>query len=315
MCGGASHTVIIDSVNVSGSTNYTIKVDGSIEQVDGQLEGRSVTIQSNDNVSGGTATGFVGAGRDGFKVSGKIKSISLDNPKNAKILVDGRKWASGRQQDTEGTSFAGTWSTNFGELRLHRIKDYVIGDYADEGIILGRVNGDCLAGVFTNGPRNGIFRFKAKGSDQFAGQWAWHGKRLQGNWNGKRTGKAPRQLENFTRDGSKTQSIDNNRSVFDGTYASNFGNLELLARDSFLIGDYGNKGIIAGMWQSNKFVGYFTNNDRTGWFEFRFFSKSGSFRDGSWGWLDSNKSGTWSLNERSGATPGLDNITTDVNCR
>ena len=315
MCRGERHTILIDGTKGAGSTGYTIKVSKSLQQLDSKVDGKDVTIQSNDNVRGNTAYGHVGAGRDGFTVKGKIQSINLENPNAAQVLVDGRKWKSSRQQDTRGPrQFSGTWSTNFGELRLHRVKDFVIGDYANEGIILGRVSGNCLSGVFTNGPRNGIFRFKAQDRGEFVGQWAWHGQKLQGKWNGERTGDAPKQLTNFTRGESTTQSIDNERSIFDGHYSSKFGNVELLARDSFLIGDYGDKGIIAGMWQSNKFVGYFTNKDRTGWFEFTFFSKSGKFRAGTWGWLDSNKSGSWSLTERNGATPSLDNITANAKC-
>jgi len=85
------HTVVIDGSVASGGTGYTIKVDGNIEQVKGKLEGKRVTIQSNDKVRGDTATGRVGAGIDGYNVTGNIRSISLNKPNAAKVLVDGHK--------------------------------------------------------------------------------------------------------------------------------------------------------------------------------------------------------------------------------
>jgi hypothetical protein len=92
MCGGESHTILIDGARGSGSTGYTIRVSKGLQQLDGKVDGKEVTIQSNDNVSGNTANGRVGAGRDGFRFNGKIKSISLDNPDAAQVFVDGRKW-------------------------------------------------------------------------------------------------------------------------------------------------------------------------------------------------------------------------------
>ena len=192
--------------------------------------------------------------------------------------------------------FGGVWDTDFGELRLHQIGDYVIGDYADNGVMVGKASGTCVAGVFTNGERNGLFRFDASGgSGQFEGQWAGHGDDLGGTWSGTRTADSATQLQNFTRDGSATQVIDNERTVYDGTYDSPHGEIELLARDLFLVGDYAGKGVIAGMWDGNSYVGRFTNGDRTGWFDFAFFSKNGSFRSGQWGWIGSSGGGDWSL--------------------
>ena len=43
--------------------------------------------------------------------------------------------------------FGGVWDTDFGELRLHQIGDYVIGDYADNGVMVGKAGGTCVAGV------------------------------------------------------------------------------------------------------------------------------------------------------------------------
>jgi len=111
-----------------------------------------------------------------------------------------------------------------------------------------------------------------------------------------------------------TQSIDNQRTVFDGTYSSNFGEVELVSRDLFLIGDYANLGVIAGMWDGDSFVGRFTNGADTGWFDFAFFSKNGTFRRGSWGWVNGGRQGNWTLNRTSNQTPTIANMLANVSC-
>lgn len=213
------------------------------------------------------------------------------------------------------SDFSGTWDTSFGELRLQQTGEYVVGDYAGNGVMVGKVSGSCMAGVFTNGKRNGVFRFDASssGSGRFEGQWAWHGNSLGGTWNGTRTSASVTQLQNFTRDGAATRVIDNGRTVYDGTYGSSYGSLKLFARDLFLIGDYAGKGILAGMWDGNSYVGRFTNGNRTGWFDFAFFSRNGSFRSGEWGW-DEDSEGSWRLNKTSSQTPTLTNMLDDVSC-
>lgn len=210
--------------------------------------------------------------------------------------------------------FSGTWNTDFGTVKLRQVNDYVIGDYADVGVMIGKTTGQCVAGVFTNGGDNGIFRFRASGPQQFQGQWAWHGDPLQGQWNGTRSSQQAQQFHNFSRDGSMTQSIDNQRTVFDGTYSSNFGDVELMSRDLFLVGDYADLGVIAGMWDGDSFVGRFTNGADTGWFDFAFFSKNGTFRSGSWGWVNGGRQGAWTLNKASSQTPTPANMLADVSC-
>ena len=216
--------------------------------------------------------------------------------------------------NTGSTDFSGVWDTRHGELRLHQVDNLVVGDYADRGIIVGKVQGSCLAGVFTNGERNGIFRFSASGDDRFQGQWAWHGNALNSQWTGTRTADAVNELHNFTRDNATTPVLDNDRTVYDGTYSSNHGTIDLVSRDLILVGDYANRGILAGAWDGNSFVGRFTNGERTGWFDFAFLSKTGSFRSGQWGWVGEGQSGTWTLSEQSESRPTLDNITEDVSC-
>jgi len=192
---------------------------------------------------------------------------------------------------------AGRWDTQHGELRLKEVGEFVVGDYADRGVLLGRVRNGCLSGIFTNGARNGVFRFKVTGEDRFEGQWAWHGQEPNKSWNGRRTAPEPGAFRNFTRGGQTIRSMANQRNVFDGIYDSNHGQLALWARDLFVIGNYADKGMLVGMWDGNSFVGRFTNGGRTGWFDLAFLSKTGSFRNGQWGWLESSQGGNWDLTE------------------
>lgn len=210
--------------------------------------------------------------------------------------------------------YTGKWDTNFGQLKLYQVKDYVIGDYADNGVMLGNLSGKCLSGVFTNGDQTGIFRFHLTGDNKFKGQWAWHGEKLSGKWKGTRTAETVSSFQNFDRDGKSIQKSENQRKVYDGIYQSEYGKLELISRDRFLIGDYGSKGIIAGMWTDNGFEGVFTNKDRAGWFDWEFFSKSGNFREGSWGWIGEGRQGNWSMNGVNSKTPRLENMTHPVSC-
>lgn len=85
--GRERHTVVIDGGDVPGSTGYTVEVGGRIEQVDGSVAGHDVS--GGDRVEGGTATGRVGGGADGFVTSGPVVSIELDDPSAARVYVDG----------------------------------------------------------------------------------------------------------------------------------------------------------------------------------------------------------------------------------
>lgn len=90
-CGSSSkHTVVIAGNGISGETDYTIKGGGNLTQVEKQMDGFTVTKQSNDEVNGTTANGKVVEGNDGFEVSGDIPSIHLEDPTHAMVFVDGK---------------------------------------------------------------------------------------------------------------------------------------------------------------------------------------------------------------------------------
>jgi hypothetical protein len=221
---------------------------------------------------------------------------------------------SGQSGGTQNATFEGVWDSTFGELRLHRVGDYVIGDYKKVGIFLGRRKGDCLAGIFTNKDQSGIFRFELTDPDEFEGRWAWHGDSLHGSWGGTRKGQPSNTLHNFARNGT-TQTLENSRDVYDGVYDSTYEDeVKLYSRDLFLIGDYGDVGIFAGMWDGDSFVGTFTNGADVGWFDFEFLSRQGNFQSGEWGWYGKSRAGNWSLSRTKKTTPKLDNMVDDVSC-
>lgn len=87
-----SHTVVIDSTRASGGTGYRIRAGGAIEAVGGRLEGRPVESEAGDAVDGRTARGRVDDGADGFRVHGAIERIYLDQPENATVYVNGRRY-------------------------------------------------------------------------------------------------------------------------------------------------------------------------------------------------------------------------------
>lgn len=204
-------------------------------------------------------------------------------------------------------NFEGKWNSSFGELRLHKVGDYLIGDYSDRGVMAGKIEGDRVRGVFTNEARSGSFTFTFTGQ-RFQGTWQFEGSGSPGSWSGRREGSAPAQLNNFTRGGEATRTISNQRDVFDGTYDTNFGPVAMLARDLFLIGDYADRGVLIGMWDGNSFVGKFTNNGRVGWFDLAFLSRTGSFRDGKWGWIEGGGDGSWNFSRIDKTTPSIDNL-------
>ncbi|WP_155957855.1 hypothetical protein [Fodinicurvata sediminis] len=341
---GADHTVLIASSDVSGSTGYDLSVSDYLEPVAGTIAGYYASVDSNDSRSRRRARGTVGSGNDAYRVVGRVNDVQLDDPNAANVLIDGKPRGSGGQQDnsvgrvsgvpkkseaqqptgmaggsspnTDSDHFAGTWDSSYGELQLHRIGRYLVGDYASQGIIAGKVTDGCVAGVFTNGGRNGVFRWKTSGNGQFNGRWGWSGQGLSDSWSGQRTGPAPDRLNNFARGQGTTQTMQQDRTVYDGQYNSNYGPITLLSRDLFMVGDYADKGIMAGMWDGNGFVGRFTNGSRTGWFDLEFFSKTGDFRKGQWGWVDNDNSGSWTLSQTaSGTLPDFGSLPSSVSCR
>lgn len=206
------------------------------------------------------------------------------------------------------SGWEGTWSTTHGELRIVSIGAFVVGDYADRGTLVGQLSGRTLTGTFTNGGRAGTFTFRSDGTGAFSGSWGWAGEAESGSWNGTRTATESPALTNFSRDGRALRSLSNSRDVYNGTYDGTFGEVRLRSADLVLVGDYGDLGVMAGMWDGNGFVGTFTNGARAGWFDFEFLSRTGDFRAGQWGWAGGPSQGAWTLRKTDASTPSIRNL-------
>jgi hypothetical protein len=206
-------------------------------------------------------------------------------------------------------SFDGRWSSTFGELRLHQIGAYVVGDYADNGVMAGKIVNGRLEGQFTNGSRAGEFQFSRSGNT-LTGSWNWVGASNTGSWRATRDGDPGSELTNFSREGNTHRVISNDRDHIDGTFSSQYGEIRLFSRDLLLVGDYAGRGILIGIWDGTSFVGRFTNGKRVGWFDFAFLSRNGDFRSGRWGWNDEDSGTPWTMTRQSRSTPTLVNFST-----
>ena len=203
----------------------------------------------------------------------------------------------------------GTWQTDYGQLRLYEVGEYVIGDYGDRGLILAKKEFDLIHGVYTNteNKSSGYITFRNNNSGGFDGHWRVEGGDVV-DWNGSRIREDRPQLKNFSRDGKAYTPIKNDRGIVNGVWNSNFGELKLVTQDLFLMGDYADKGVFIGFWEGTKYVGHFTNGSSVGWFEFAFLSKNGDFREGKWGFYGNSQSGDWTMNRVQSSNPTLSNI-------
>lgn len=84
-----SHTVVINSENQPGQTYYKLETPGSIQQLNGRVNGHSVSKNPKyDRVSNGQAQGRVSSGNDAFRVYGGISNLELTNPDAAKVYIE-----------------------------------------------------------------------------------------------------------------------------------------------------------------------------------------------------------------------------------
>ena len=211
-------------------------------------------------------------------------------------------------------SFEGVWDTSFGQLKLHKVgDDYVVGQYADKGIIVGKQVGGCVSGVFTNNDRAGNFQFDITG-DEFEGRWQWEDGR-GGSWTGDQINEETNNYyRGFARNGGAMRSIANGRTDFNGSYSSSYGPIRVIAQDLFLIADYGNRGIVAGLWDGTSYQGIFTNEERVGWIDWGFNTRTTAPTSGTWGWYGEGEQGEWDLTERREYTPRLNQVPGDLGC-
>lgn len=88
----------------------------------------------------------------------------------------------------------GSWKTTYGEVRLVQVGDLFVGDYADNGVIIGgRAEDGTITGQFGNGSRVGQFSWEAKAGRvdgeyeiTFDGSWSFIDEEGASSWSGEK---------------------------------------------------------------------------------------------------------------------------------
>jgi hypothetical protein len=221
--------------------------------------------------------------------------------------------------DSVVTNFTGTWNSSFGDLRLLETDGYIIGDYANKGVILGKVTGNCASGTFVNGKKMGQFRFMLNaGGKSWKGDWAWHGGNVKSGWTASLSNKSqPSSYSNFSESGKSVAGGLDKSKASDGTYTTQFADLRLVVRDFFMFGDYGNRGIIAARWDGSNYTGVFTNKNfskKVGWVRFPSSSYPEPPRSGEYKWAGTSKWMPWSVHDSKLGQPNLRNVESSIKC-
>ena len=217
----------------------------------------------------------------------------------------------------EGTEhdWSGTWQSSFGELRLVDQGRFVVGDYAEHGVIVARksIVGECgaiaLSGTFTNGARAGTLNVVRLPGGEFEGRWRFAGDDGEGRWRGSRTRADAPALSNFSANGV---AIDVAGPLFDiglpawmiGANRSDFGDVTLAGTLRAVVGDYAGRGVVAGLWDGTAVRGRFTNGPRSGFFTWR--PDGAESWAGDWRWADASPANLARWNGRPTSSTGTD---------
>ncbi len=275
------HGILIES---DDDIEYRIEVAGRLESVD------AIGLERGDVINGGVATGKVARDADAFVVEGNILRIIVSDPRRVTVIVDGVRLAADQLIDGgrvvadpppapqepggRAPSFAGSWTSDFGTLDLVQFivgnEYFLIGDYADRGILVGRVYGACASGIFTNelnGGGNGVFRFRLDSADGFDGEWRWSTDRALKAWDGARRGAPPLFLDNFW--GGRAFAIDAQRGVASqtGFWNGDLGQMHAHVGSNIWVSDVDGPGdadgVLAALSTDGvKYFGLMTRGDR-----------------------------------------------------
>ncbi|MFD2037357.1 hypothetical protein ACFSKL_21345 [Belliella marina] len=105
-------------------------------------------------------------------------------------------------------NWTGTWSTTYGDLRLHQVDNQIFGDYDNVGVIYGSIGIDAsgqrlITGTFENyhSRLKGVFKFRLdpNNTEKFSGEWSLNTPVAWESWTGNRTNKAKPALRSFYR--------------------------------------------------------------------------------------------------------------------
>src|SRR5579871_4861215 len=190
-------------------------------------------------------------------------------------------------------TFAGSWDTTYGAMKLSQDGDKVMGSYEMEGqfcTLEGKMDKNRL--VFTyrepNAHGEGWFDLASDGKS-FVGKWRENGAGAWSDWSGKR----------------RTAEVSAKNDLFAGLWQTSYGRMRLVQKDNKVSGTYGLYGgsTLDGAVEGNKLVFRYKEPTAEGSGTFEL-SSDGSHFTGKWKVRDSSGGGDWT-GERVQAKPGV----------
>jgi peptidoglycan hydrolase-like protein with peptidoglycan-binding domain len=152
-------------------------------------------------------------------------------------------------------SFTGTWQTGRGKLNLVQYivgnQRYVVGDFAGQGVIAGRVTGNCASGIFTDdtAQRYGAFRFRFEGNE-LDGEWRWPDSFVTNAWDGSYDGEQITSMQNFSSAGSFPITTGRGVNPQSGLWAINnmaYGQMHSMVASNIWVGDLNPGGVMVAL--------------------------------------------------------------------
>jgi len=141
---GERRVVVFDgSRSGNRRTRYTLTTTGEIRKAEGDIGGFDATINDNDEISGNTASGLVGAGVDAYYVYGEIRMASLADFEVADVYVDG-------QRLTHRVVFDGTKGDGRTRYKLFTTRELIQAEGELDGMAVTINPDDTLDGTGTN---------------------------------------------------------------------------------------------------------------------------------------------------------------------
>lgn len=153
------------------------------------------------------------------------------------------------------SSFTGSWQTERGRLNLVQYivgnQRYVVGDFVGQGVIAGRVIGNCASGIFTDdsAQRYGAFRFRFNGSE-LDGEWRWPDSSVISTWDGSYGGEQVGSMQNFSNAGSFPIATGRGVNPQSGLWTMNnmaYGQMHSLVASNIWVGDLNPGGMMVAL--------------------------------------------------------------------
>lgn len=206
----------------------------------------------------------------------------------------------------------GTWSSDFGELRMVQLGNKIYADYDKIGTLNGAYisSSRTFKGVFNNKKENRKGRFSftlSRDGKSFTGKWGWGNTIPNQRWSGKQESNTMPTLTSADFQRYNRSSIGTGKEC-QGTWSSNIGELRMVQIRNKVYIDYSNKGYMSGTYNpsTQTLEGSFENTTtgRNGKFKF-VFSRGHKTFSGKWGRHNEPLSRNWSGKRKSSRKPTL----------